>query len=66
MGESIQGTVGVAHCATDIDIPASKIFSDLKFTALADCRGEAPRWAVLADVVHMILGTAGTTDGGRA
>ncbi|HSP18147.1 MAG TPA: hypothetical protein VLQ79_01435, partial [Myxococcaceae bacterium] len=32
---------------------------------LADYRGETPRWAVLADVVYMNLGKAGTTDGGR-
>jgi len=65
MGASMQGTVGVGPATADVDVPASSVFSNLKFAALADYRGEAPRWAVLADVVYMNLGKAGTTDGGR-
>ncbi len=60
MGASMSGTVGVALLGTEIDVSASKIMENLKFAVLADYRGEAPKWAVSADVVYMNLGGSGT------
>jgi hypothetical protein len=65
MGASMSGTVGAGPISTEIDVPSSAIFENLKFGALLDYRGEAPTWAVVADVVYMNLGKAGTSDGGR-
>jgi hypothetical protein len=65
MGASMAGTVGAGPVSTDIDVPSSTIFGNLKFAALLDYRGEAAKWAVAADVVYMNLGKAGTSDGGR-
>jgi hypothetical protein len=65
MGASMSGTVGVGQVSTEIDVPSSTIFSNLKFAVLADYRGEAKTWAVQVDVVYMNLGAAGSTDGGR-
>jgi hypothetical protein len=65
MGASMAGTVGAGPVSTAIDVPSSTIFENLKFAALVDYRGEAPKWAVAADVVYMNLGKAGTSDGGR-
>ena len=65
MGASMSGTVGVGSLETQIDVPSSSIFENLKFAALVDYRGEAPTWAVAADVVYMNLGKAGSSDGGR-
>jgi hypothetical protein len=60
MGAAMSGTVGVGRLDADIDVPASTIFDHLKFAALVDYRGEAPEWAVAADVVYMNLGAHGT------
>jgi hypothetical protein len=65
MGASMSGTVGAGPISTEIDVPSSTILGNLKFGALLDYRGEAPKWAVVADVVYMNLGKAGTSDGGR-
>ncbi len=66
MGVSMSGTVGMGPLGTDIDVPPSTIFENLKFAALVDYRGEAPRWAVAADLVYMKIGAAGTGDRGVA
>lgn len=60
MGASMSGTVGIGSLDSDVDIPSSAIFENLKFAALADYRGESRDWAVLADVVYMNLGGSGT------
>ena len=56
----ISGTVDVARLQTQIDVSASDVLGNLKFAALADYRGEARKWAVLADVVYMNVGGDGT------
>ena len=66
LGVSMSGTVGMGPLGTDIDVPPSTIFENLKFAALVDYRGEAPRWAVAADLVYMNIGAAGTGDRGLA
>jgi hypothetical protein len=60
MGAKMSGTVGVGSLESEVDIPSSAIFENLKFAALADYRGESSEWAVLADVVYMNLGGTGT------
>lgn len=60
LAPSMSGTVGVGPLGTEIDVPSSRIFETLKFAVLADYRGEAPKWAVAADVVYMNLGGSGT------
>jgi opacity protein-like surface antigen len=60
MGASMSGTVGVGPLETEIDVPSSKIFENLKFAVLTDYRGEARTWAVMADFVYMNLGGSGT------
>lgn len=64
MAPSMAGTVGVGPLGTEIEVPSSKIFANLKFAVLADYRGEAPKWALAADFVYMNLGGSGTTSGG--
>jgi len=54
MGAGMSGTVGVGSATADIDVPSSKIFDNLKFAVLADYRGQAPTWAVSADVVYIL------------
>ena len=66
MGAAMSGTVGAGPVTGEIDVPASDVFENLQFGALADYRGEAPKWAVTADIVYMGLGATGTGDGGRA
>ena len=66
MAPSMSGTVGVGPLGTEIDVPSSRIFENLKFAVLADYRGEARTWAVLADVVYMNLGGSGTGSRDRA
>ena len=66
MGAAMSGTMGAGPVTGEIDVPASDVFENLQFGALADYRGEAPKWAVSADVVYMGLGATGTGDGGRA
>ncbi len=56
----ISGTVDVARLQTQIDVNASDVLGNLKFAALADYRGEARKWAVLADVIYMNVGGDGT------
>jgi opacity protein-like surface antigen len=60
MGASMSGTVGVAGLDSSIDVPSSAIFENLKFAVLTDYRGEAPKWAVQADVVYMNIGSSGS------
>ena len=66
MGASMTGTAGAGPLTGDVNLTSSKIFENLQFGAMADYRGEAPKWAVTADVVYMGLGATGTGDGGRA
>ena len=66
MGASMSGTTGAGPVSAEVDLTSSKIFENLQFGAMADYRGEAPKWAVAADVVYMGLGATGTGDGGRA
>ena len=66
MGASMTGTAGAGPVTGDVDLTSSKIFENLQFGAMADYRGEAPKWAIAADVVYMGLGATGTGDGGRA
>jgi hypothetical protein len=66
MGAGMSGTAGVGPVTGEIEMPASDVLSNLQFGVLADYRGEAPKWAVTADVVYMGLGATGTGDGGRA
>jgi hypothetical protein len=66
MGASMSGTTGAGPVTGTIDVSPSDIFENLQFGAMADYRGEAPKWAVTADVVYMGLGGTGTGDGGRA
>lgn len=66
MAPSMSGTVGFGPLGTEIDVPSSRIFENLKFAVLADYRGEAPKWAVAADVVYMNLGGSGTGSLDRA
>jgi hypothetical protein len=66
LGAGMSGTAGVGPVTGEIDMPASDVLSNLQFGVLADYRGEAPKWAVTADVVYMGLGATGTGDGGRA
>ena len=60
----ISGTVDVGRLGTEIDVPASDILDHLKFAALVDYRGEAPKWAVMADIVYMNVGGSGTGSNG--
>ena len=60
MAPSMSGTVGVGPLGTEIDVPSSRIFENLKFAILADYRGEARTWAVMADFVYMNLGGSGS------
>jgi opacity protein-like surface antigen len=64
MAASMSGTVGVGSLETEIDVPSSKVFENLKFAVLADYRGEARTWAVMADFVYMNLGGSGTGSAG--
>ena len=64
MAASMSGTVGVGSLETEIDVPSSKVFENLKFAVLADYRGEARTWAVMADFVYMNLGGSGTSSTG--
>jgi hypothetical protein len=66
MGASMSGTTGAGPVTGEVDLTSSKILENLQFGAMADYRGEAPKWAVGADVVYMGLGASGTGDGGRA
>lgn len=66
MGASMTGTTGAGPVTGEVDLTSSKIFENLQLGAMADYRGEAPKWAVAADVVYMGLGATGTGDGGRA
>ena len=66
MGASMTGKAGAGPLTGDVNLTSSKIFENLQFGAMADYRGEAPKWAVTADVVYMGLGATGTGDGGRA
>lgn len=66
MGASMTGTAGAGPVTGDVNLTSSKIFENLQFGAMADYRGEAPKWALTADVVYMGLGATGTGDGGRA
>jgi len=66
MGASMTGTAGAGPVTGDVNLTSSKIFENLQFGAMADYRGEAPKWAVTADVIYMGLGATGTGDGGRA
>lgn len=59
MGASMSGTVGAGALEAEIDVPSSAVFENLDFAVLAVYRGEAPRWAVTADVVYMNLGRNG-------
>ena len=45
---------------TQIDVNASDVLGNLKFAALANYRGEARKWAVLADIIYMNVGGDGT------
>ena len=65
MGASMTGTAGAGPVTGDVNLTSSKIFENLQFGAMANYRGEAPKWAVAADVVYMGLGATGTGDGGR-
>ena len=65
MGASMSGTTGAGPVTGEVNLTSSKIFENLQFGAMADYRGEAPKWAVSADVVYMGLGATGTGDGGR-
>lgn len=65
MGAAMSGTTGSGPVTTEIDIPASDVLENLQFGALFDYRGEAPKWAVSADVIYMGLGGTGTGDRGR-
>lgn len=64
MGASMSGTVGIGPLGTEIDVPAEKVLENLKFAVLADYRGEAPKWAVSADVIYMNVGGSGTGTNG--
>jgi len=64
MAPSMSGTVDVGPLGTEIEVPSSKIFENLKFAVLADYRGEARTWAVMADFVYMNLGGSGTGSAG--
>jgi hypothetical protein len=66
MGASMTGTAGAGPVTGDVNLTSSKIFENLQFGTMANYRGEAPKWAVAADVVYMGLGATGTGDGGRA
>jgi hypothetical protein len=66
MGAGMSGTTGAGPVTGEIDVPASAVLENLQFGALADYRGESPKWAVAADVIYMGLGATGTGDGGRA
>lgn len=66
MGAAMSGTTGAGTLTGEVDMPASDVLANLQFGALADYRGEAPKWAITADVVYMGLGATGTGDGGRA
>lgn len=66
MGASMTGTAGAGPVTGDVNLTSSKIFENLQFGAMADYRGETPKWAIAADVVYMGLGATGTGDGGRA
>ena len=66
MGASMSGTTGAGPVSAEVDLTSSKIFENLQFGAMADYRGEAPKWAVAADIVYMGLGATGTGDRGRA
>jgi hypothetical protein len=66
MGAGMSGMAGAGPVTGEVDMPASDVLANLQFGALADYRGEAPKWAIAADVVYMGLGATGTGDGGRA
>ncbi len=66
MGAAMSGTTGAGPLTGEVDLPASDVLANLQLGALADYRGEAPKWAITADVVYMGLGATGTSDGGRA
>jgi hypothetical protein len=66
MGASMTGTTGAGPVTGEVNLTSSKIFENLQFGMMADYRGEAPKWAVTADVIYMGLGATGTGDHGRA
>lgn len=63
MGAAMHGTAAVGPIVAQVDLPAAEVLNHLQFGALLDYRGEAPTWAVTADVVYMGLGA--TRDGER-
>ena len=65
MGAAMSGTIGAGSLDTTIDVPSSSIFENLKFAALADYRGQSPKWAIGADVVYMNLGGSGNGPVGK-
>ncbi len=66
MAASMSGTTGAGPATGAVDVSPSDIFENLQFGAMANYRGEAPGWAVMADVIYMGLGGTGTGEGGRA
>lgn len=65
MGAGMSGTVGVGPLSTNIDVPASEVFNNLKFAVLLDYRRESPKWALSADILYVNLGADGTGEGGK-
>jgi len=60
-GASMSGTTGIGPVEAQIDLPFSKILSNLEFGAMAHYRGESRTFAVTADVMFSALGA--TQDG---
>lgn len=61
MGAAMSGTTAIGPVEAQVDLSASQVMENLQFGALMNYRGEAPKWAVTADVVFMGLGA--TRDG---
>ena len=62
----MSGTAGAGPVTGEIDLNAEQLLENLQMAFLLGYRGEAPKWAVMADVVYMGLGVTGTGESGHA
>jgi len=61
MGASMSGTTAVGPVEAQLDVTFKTVLENLQFGAMVNYRGEAPKWAVTADVMFSALGA--TRDG---
>jgi hypothetical protein len=57
LGASLDGQITVGPLTADVNMSMSDVFSNLDMGAMAAYRGEKGRWAVMADMIYMDLGT---------